>query len=279
MNESSVLNLVFLNQKVKSGIDFDLKFADRFLYQNRIAIDPDNFLIAIMGAITIWNSLIDLEIKIGDRFWSEIRWSIFVRKSRSDFVLRLWVFVFSGFSIADRFSFWNRWSILIWKSLIDFCTKIGSRSIRIIFWLRSWVRLRSENRWSIWNKKPGIDFSGRIVIAIEKLIRIDRSLIEFGPCGHTAGGWGEGGYGMLLIVCVGVGQVQPGARCQSSSRLHWFLQLSSRGLVTGVIFWLHPATDTQMRINTIKTIFFILLRIVTKILCYYLVKFIAHFKP
>jgi len=53
MNESSVLNLVFLNQKVKSGIDFDLKFADRFLYQNRIAIDPDNFLIAIMGAITI----------------------------------------------------------------------------------------------------------------------------------------------------------------------------------------------------------------------------------
>ena len=45
--------LFFLNQKVESGIDFDLKIADRFLYQNRIAIDPDNFLIAIIGAIAI----------------------------------------------------------------------------------------------------------------------------------------------------------------------------------------------------------------------------------
>jgi len=39
--------------KQKSGIDFDLKFADRFLYQNRIAIDPENFMIAIMSAIAI----------------------------------------------------------------------------------------------------------------------------------------------------------------------------------------------------------------------------------
>jgi len=45
--------LFFLNQKVESGIDFDLKIADRFLYHNRIAIDPDNFLIAIIGAIAI----------------------------------------------------------------------------------------------------------------------------------------------------------------------------------------------------------------------------------
>ena len=45
--------LFFLIQKVESGIDFDLKIADRFLYQNRIAIDSDNFLIAIMGAIAI----------------------------------------------------------------------------------------------------------------------------------------------------------------------------------------------------------------------------------
>jgi len=45
--------LFFLIQKVESGIDLDLKIADRFLYQNRIAINPDNFLIAIMGAIAI----------------------------------------------------------------------------------------------------------------------------------------------------------------------------------------------------------------------------------
>jgi len=47
------LILVFLNQKVEPGIDFDRRFADRFLYQNRIAIDPENFLIAIMDAILI----------------------------------------------------------------------------------------------------------------------------------------------------------------------------------------------------------------------------------
>ena len=53
MYESSDFNLVFLNQKMESRIDFDLKIADRFLYENRIAIDPDIFLIAIMDAIAI----------------------------------------------------------------------------------------------------------------------------------------------------------------------------------------------------------------------------------
>jgi hypothetical protein len=38
---------------LKPGIDFDLKIADRFPYQNRIAINPDIFLIAIIGAIAI----------------------------------------------------------------------------------------------------------------------------------------------------------------------------------------------------------------------------------
>jgi len=42
-----------LNDEICHWIDFDLKTAERFLYQNRIAIDPDNFLIAIMGAIAI----------------------------------------------------------------------------------------------------------------------------------------------------------------------------------------------------------------------------------
>jgi hypothetical protein len=58
---------------LKSGIGFDLKIADRFLYQNRIAIDPDYFLIAIIGAIAIGKSLIDLEIKNRDRFFRKDR--------------------------------------------------------------------------------------------------------------------------------------------------------------------------------------------------------------
>ncbi len=37
------------------------KYWDRFSYENRIAIDPDFFLIAIMGAIAIKKSLIDLK--------------------------------------------------------------------------------------------------------------------------------------------------------------------------------------------------------------------------
>jgi hypothetical protein len=46
-------SLVFLIQKAESGIDFDLKIAGRFLYQNRIPIDPDIFLIASMDAVAI----------------------------------------------------------------------------------------------------------------------------------------------------------------------------------------------------------------------------------
>jgi hypothetical protein len=39
-------------KKENSPIDFDLKNGDRFSLQNRIAIDPDKFSIAIMIAIT-----------------------------------------------------------------------------------------------------------------------------------------------------------------------------------------------------------------------------------
>jgi len=45
-----------------------LSIATRFSDQNRSAIFPERFLIAIMIAITILKSLIDFKMKIGDRF-------------------------------------------------------------------------------------------------------------------------------------------------------------------------------------------------------------------
>jgi hypothetical protein len=52
----------------KPGSGFDRKIADRFQHENRSPIFPEQFLIGIMIAITIWKSLIDFKIKIADRF-------------------------------------------------------------------------------------------------------------------------------------------------------------------------------------------------------------------
>jgi hypothetical protein len=52
----------------KTGSGFDRKIADRIQNENRSPIFPERFLIGITIAITIWKSLIDFEMKIGDRF-------------------------------------------------------------------------------------------------------------------------------------------------------------------------------------------------------------------
>jgi hypothetical protein len=58
----------FLIWRKHQWTDFHLKNAIRFCDQNRIAIDPDLFLIAIMIAITVSKSGSDCERKIADRF-------------------------------------------------------------------------------------------------------------------------------------------------------------------------------------------------------------------
>jgi hypothetical protein len=47
---------------------FDRKIADRIQHENRSPIFPERFLIGIVIAITIRESLIDFKMKIGDRF-------------------------------------------------------------------------------------------------------------------------------------------------------------------------------------------------------------------
>jgi len=58
----------FLVWKEHPEIDFTGRTGIRFCDQNRIAIDPDWFLIAIMIAITFSKSGSDCEMKIADRF-------------------------------------------------------------------------------------------------------------------------------------------------------------------------------------------------------------------
>jgi hypothetical protein len=52
----------------KWGSDFDPRIADRFQHENRSPIFPEQFLIGIAIAITIWKSLIDFKMKIAIRF-------------------------------------------------------------------------------------------------------------------------------------------------------------------------------------------------------------------
>jgi len=52
----------------QSLIDFEIKIADRFLYENRIANFCYWFLIGIAGAIFISESGSDLKKKFADRF-------------------------------------------------------------------------------------------------------------------------------------------------------------------------------------------------------------------
>jgi hypothetical protein len=54
-------------------IDFTGRTWTRFWDQNRIAIDPDWFLIAVMIAIAVLKSRSDCEMKIADRFSHENR--------------------------------------------------------------------------------------------------------------------------------------------------------------------------------------------------------------
>ena len=116
--------------------------------------------------IAIWKQKSDPDFKMknADRFWSENRWSIFVRKSVSDFAFRLNLYSGNHFSIADRFQNEKRDPILIRKSLIDSGMKIADRFFRNGFWSGSGSRLRFENRipvrkllfviffWERWSK-------------------------------------------------------------------------------------------------------------------------------
>jgi hypothetical protein len=60
--------LFFLPCRKHSWIDFTGRTGIRFCAQNRIAIDPDWFLIAIMVAIAVSKSGSGCEMKIADRF-------------------------------------------------------------------------------------------------------------------------------------------------------------------------------------------------------------------
>jgi hypothetical protein len=54
-------------QQMKIGIDFEIKIADRFRNENRSAIFPEQFLIAIVIANGIKKSGSGLKMEIADR--------------------------------------------------------------------------------------------------------------------------------------------------------------------------------------------------------------------
>ena len=123
-----------------------------------------SFSIEIMIAISKWKSLTDFKTKIGIRFWSQNRGSIFVRKSDPDLTLRLCCRCSNRFSIADRFQNENRGSILIWKSVIDSGMKIDLQFFRKDFWSRSWSRWTFSNQglMKIFQSKSAWKFSIRV---------------------------------------------------------------------------------------------------------------------
>lgn len=79
-----------------------------------------------MIAIACSKSGSGYKTKIADRFCDQNRLSIFIKKSRSDFTLRLYSRSKNGFSIAIRFADENRGSIFVKESGSDCEMKIGS---------------------------------------------------------------------------------------------------------------------------------------------------------
>jgi hypothetical protein len=123
-------------------------------------------------AICTWKSLTDLKTGIGIRFWSQNRWSIFVRKSDPDLGLRLYCCSSNRFSIADRFQNENRGSILIWKSLIDSGMKIDPWFFRNGFRSRSWSRWKfsKQGLMKIFHSKSAWKISIKVWVQKVKLL-------------------------------------------------------------------------------------------------------------
>jgi hypothetical protein len=125
-------------------IDFTGRTGIRFRDQNRMAIDPDWFLIRDHDR--------DCIFKIGIRLRNENRGSILRSISLIDFPTKIGIRFHVPSALAVPEPVFNRRSILRSKSMIDFPMKIG-------------IRLRNENRLRIFPER----FSIAIVIAIAVL--------------------------------------------------------------------------------------------------------------